>query len=164
MKLQTDAALLQRQPLLGLLDSDALRLLAFAAESRIMRAGDILFHKGDRSDGGYLVVSGAIALSTRDTGPAETIIGSGGLIGEMALFTQLERPATAMAREPSQILKLPQSIMQRVLDEFPDSAARLAAAVRQRVITVSQELSGVGAALRRIKPHEVLEPRFSNRT
>ena len=150
MKLQGDLATLQQQPLLGLMETEALRLLAFSAESRILRAGDLLFRRGDLSDGGYLVVSGSIALSTGDTGPAAQIIGAGGLIGEMALFTALERPATALAREPSQILKLPLSIMRRVLVEFPDSAARLAGAISQRLSALSGEMAGVGTALRAI--------------
>lgn len=150
MKLEGDLATLQRQPLLGLMETEALRLLAFSAESRILRAGDLLFRRGDISDGGYLVVSGSIALSTTDTGPAAQIIGAGGLIGEMALFTALERPATALAREPSQILKLPLGIMRRVLVEFPDSAARLAEAIRTRLNEISREISGVGTALRAI--------------
>jgi CRP-like cAMP-binding protein len=153
MKLQGDLDTLQQQPLLGLMDTEALRLLAFSAESRILRAGDLLFRRGDLSDGGYLVVSGSIALSTTDTGPAAQIIGAGGLIGEMALFTALERPATALAREPSQILKLPLAIMRRVLVEFPDSAARLAAAIAQRLTAVSGELSGIRTALRAIDGH-----------
>jgi CRP-like cAMP-binding protein len=153
MKLQGDLATLQQQPLLGLMETEALRLLAFSAESRILRAGDLLFRRGDRSDGGYLVVSGSIALSITDAGPAAQIIGAGGLIGEMALFTALERPATALAREPSQILKLPLTIMRRVLVEFPDSAARLAAAISQRLSTLSGEMASVGTALRAIDRH-----------
>lgn len=150
MKLQGDLATLQQQPLLGLMETEALRLLAFSAESRILRAGDLLFRRGDPSDGGYLVVSGSIALSLTDTGQAEQVIGSGGLIGEMALFTVIERPATALARAPSQVLKLPLSIMRRVLVEFPDSAARLAGAISQRLNAISGELSGVRTALRAI--------------
>jgi CRP-like cAMP-binding protein len=150
MKLQGDLATLQQQPLLGLMETEALRLLAFSAESRILRAGDLLFRRGDLSDGGYLVVSGSIALSLSDSGPASQIIGAGGLIGEMALFTALERPATALAREPSQILKLPLTIMRRVLVEFPDSAARLAGAISQRLSELSGEMAGVGVALRAI--------------
>lgn len=151
MKLQDDVAVLQRQPLLGLMEADALRLLAFSAEGRILRAGDLLFRRGDISDGGYLVASGSVALTISETGgPAAEIIGAGGLIGEMALFTALERPVTALAREPSQILKLPMTIMRRVLVEFPDSAARLAQDISQRLTTLSHEMSGVRDALNAI--------------
>ena len=47
MALDDDMTLLARQPLLSLMERDALRLLAFAAESRILRAGDVLFRAGE---------------------------------------------------------------------------------------------------------------------
>ena len=76
MALDEDMALLARQPLLSLMERDALRLLAFAAESRILRAGDVLFRAGEPSDGAVLVVSGAVALTVQDDGkPATEIIG-----------------------------------------------------------------------------------------
>jgi len=87
MALDEDMALLARQPLLSLMDRDALRLLAFAAESRILRAGDVLFRAGEPSDGAVLVVSGAVALTVQDDGkPATEIVGPGAMIGELALF------------------------------------------------------------------------------
>ena len=52
MALDDDIAILSQAPLFNLLERDALRLVAFASESRSLRAGDVLFRKGDRSDGG----------------------------------------------------------------------------------------------------------------
>ena len=85
MALDDDIALLARQPLLGLMERDALRLIAFAAESRILRAGDVLFRVGEPSDGAVLVISGAVALDSREDGqPAQEIVGPGALIGPYA--------------------------------------------------------------------------------
>ena len=63
MALDDDIALLARQPLLSLMERDALRLLAFAAESRILRAGDVLFRAGEPSDG---AVSGRVRRDRAD--------------------------------------------------------------------------------------------------
>jgi CRP-like cAMP-binding protein len=151
MALNDDIAFLARQPLLSLMDRDALRLVAFAAESRSLRAGDVLFRRGEGSDGAFLVVSGAVALSREDDGrPAEEIAGPGALIGELALFTALERPATAIAREPTQVMKLSRSVMRRVLAESPDSAAALAHAIEERLTEFTGELASVGMSLRAI--------------
>lgn len=151
MALNDDIALLARQPLLGLMDRDALRLLAFAAESRSLRAGDVLFRRGEGSDGAFLVVSGAIALSREDDGrPAEEVAGPGALIGELALFAAVERPVTAMAREPAQVMRLPRSVMRRVLAESPDSAQAIAQAIEQRLTDFTGELASVGMSLRAI--------------
>lgn len=151
MSLDDDIAFLARQPLLGLMERDALRLVAFAAETRSLRAGDVLFRRGEGSDGAFLVVSGAVAIDHADDGgPTQTIAGPGVLIGELALFSALERPATAIAREPTQVMKLSRNVMRRVLGESPGSADAIAQAIQERLKTFSSEISGVGMALRTI--------------
>ena len=151
MALDEDMALLARQPLLSLMDRDALRLLAFAAESRILRAGDVLFRAGEPSDGAVLVVSGAVALTIQDDGkPASEIVGAGALIGELALFTSVPRQVTAIAREPTQVMRLPRSVMRRVLGESPDSAEAIAAAIGARLQGFVGELAAVQDALNAI--------------
>jgi CRP-like cAMP-binding protein len=148
MALDDDIALLARQNLLGLMDRDALRLVAFAAESRILRAGDVLFRAGESSDSAFLVISGAVALTTGDDGrAADEIAGAGALIGEMALFAAIERPVTAIAREPTQVMKLSRSVMRRVLGESPGSAQAIADAISGRLQGFVGELAGVQAAL-----------------
>ena len=144
MGLNDDLQTLSRVPLLSLIEPDGLRLLAFAAETRILRAGDVLFRRGDNADGGYIVVSGAIALDARDSGaPADYIARPGTLIGESALFTECERPATAIAREPSSVMKLQRSLVHRVLGEFPASARALHDAIAARLVAFSSELGEV---------------------
>lgn len=148
MALDDDIALLARQNLLGLMDRDALRLVAFAAESRILRAGDVLFRASESSDSAFLVISGAVALMQGDDGqPADEIAGAGALIGEMALFAAIERPVTAIAREPTQVMKLSRSVMRRVLGESPGSAQAIADAIAERLQGFVGELAGVQAAL-----------------
>jgi CRP-like cAMP-binding protein len=123
MALENDIATLSAAPLFELLERDALRLVAFAAENRPLRAGDVLFRKGDRSDGGYVVSHGTIALDPRDDGsPAALIAGPGSLIGQAALFARIRRAATATAREPSTVIRISPSLMKRVLEEFPSAA------------------------------------------
>lgn len=151
MGLNDDIALLAKQPLLSLIDHDALRLVAFAAENRILRAGDVLFRGGDHSDGAFLIISGAVALVSKDDGrPADEVVGPGTLVGELALFANVDRPVTAIAREPTQVMKLSRSVMRRVLGESPDSAQAIAAAISQRLRSFTGELTRVQDALNAI--------------
>jgi len=148
MALDDDIALLARQPLLSLMERDALRLVAFAAENRILRAGDVLFRAGEPSDGAVLIVSGSIALTSREDGqPAEEIVGAGALIGELALFTSVARQVTAIAREPTQLMRLSRSVMRRVLAESPASAEAVAAAISERLRGFVSQLTAVQDAL-----------------
>ena len=148
MGLNDDIAAMGRVPTLSLLEPDALRLLAFAAETRILRAGDVLFRRGEESDAGFIVVSGAIALDARDDGsPANYIAGPGTLLGELALLVPVERPATAIARESSSVLRLSRTLVHRVLAEFPRSALALRQALSERLETFSRELAALGETI-----------------
>lgn len=148
MSLNDDIDTLARTPTLALLDREALRLLAFAAETQVLRAGDVLFRRGEVADGGYVVAAGSVALDARDDGsPAGYVAGRCTLIGELALLIRTTRPATAIVREPSTVLKLPRSVVHRVLSEFPHSAEAMRRALAQRLTGLSGDLSRVRRSL-----------------
>jgi CRP-like cAMP-binding protein len=108
------------------ISKEALRLMAFSAERKSLHAGDILVSRGDSSDGAYFILSGSIALQTRDDGgPSEQIIGENCLIGETALIIPTDNPASAIARQPCVVLFIPRSLFLRLLNEFPDVAIKL---------------------------------------
>ncbi len=144
MALEDDIAILASAPLFSLLDRDALRLVAFASETRTYREGDVLFRKGDRSDGGYVVSRGAVVLDAADDGsPAAFVAGPGSLIGQAALFARVERRATATAREPSAVIRVSPSLMRRVLEEFPDAAAAIHDAMAEELDQLTEGLERV---------------------
>ncbi|MXQ11815.1 cyclic nucleotide-binding domain-containing protein [Microvirga makkahensis] len=144
MALDDDIAALAQAPLFNLLERDALRLVAFASETRNLRAGDVLFRKGTPSDGGYVVSRGAIALDASEDGsPAAFVAGPGSLIGQAALFTRIARPATATAREASTIIRVTPSLMRRVLEEFPSAAAAMQQAMAEELARLTQGLERV---------------------
>lgn len=156
MALEDDIAILSAAPLFNLLDRDALRLVAFASEARNLREGDILFRKGDRSDGGYVVSRGSIALETGDDASAEpVIVGPGSLIGQAALFTRIERPATATAREASAVIRVTPSLMRRVLEEFPQAAAAIQDTMAEELARLTQGLERVRQQLIAIDGEEI---------
>lgn len=132
MALGQDSERLARVPLLRCLEPDALRLLAFAGDSRIVPAGGSLFHAGEGSDGAYLVVSGTFVLK-RDGGEAR--VEPGALIGEAALVRDVVHAATAEAVETSTVFRLPRTAMLRILEEHPLSARRMLAHLARRLNT-----------------------------
>jgi hypothetical protein len=66
MALEDDIAILSRAPLFSLMDTEALRLIAFAAEHKLLRQGDVLFRRGDKADGGFVVTKGSLAVTGKD--------------------------------------------------------------------------------------------------
>src|SRR5262245_12023998 len=111
MSIEDDIAFLERVPTLRLLGRTALRILAIGAESRYVHDGEALFYAGDSADGGYVVQEGSFDLRSAAPAAAQPIVaGPGTLLGELALLTETSRPATAVAREPSTVIRISRSL------------------------------------------------------
>ena len=59
MTLDDDIDNLARIPLFSIFEPNALRMLALSTETRLLRAGDVLFRRGEMSDGGYVQIGRA---------------------------------------------------------------------------------------------------------
>jgi CRP-like cAMP-binding protein len=153
MALEADISVLAKAPLFGLLEPEAVRLLAFASETRNLRAGDVLFEKGDRSDGAYIVIRGALALDGRDDAAPPTFVAEpGALVGHMSLFLRTPRPATATACDDTTVMRISPTLLRRVLEEFPKSAGTLHQALMA-------DLTGLTEGLERVRQRlEALDP------
>lgn len=146
MSLEDEIAMMARIPVLAELDAEALRILAFSADTRSLQPGDILVRRGARSDGGYFVLSGSLSLvrdmeMNREVGVAM----AGDLIGEMAMIAPTEYPFTAVAREPTTLLRIARTLFQRVLREYPGSAARLRTTIEKKLAEFNAELQTLAA-------------------
>ena len=144
MGLEDDVGKLARNPTFAAIDPEALRLIAFSADRRVLRAGDVLFRRDEISNDGFVVLTGSIAVDPSGHGAATArIVRPPGLIGDLALITQTRRPATAIAREPSTVLRISRQLFHRVLYEFPDSAKRLQQSMSASLIQLTAELSSL---------------------
>lgn len=139
MALEDDIRRLARVPMLGELEAEALRLLAFSAEAKILRTGDVVFRAGDASDAGYFIMSGSVALDGGGTEPAR-IAGPDSLLGELALLIESKRPVTATARSATTVLKISRPLFHRILEEYPSSAARMHKQAATRLSEFMQDL------------------------
>ncbi len=106
------------------LPREALQLIAFSCERRMVKAGETLFSAGEAADSAYFVLSGELSLAVGD---AERRVEPGALIGEMALMADVKRRASAKATEDSELLRIPGAVFRRVLSEFPRAAVKLRA-------------------------------------
>jgi CRP-like cAMP-binding protein len=148
LALNQDIEVLQQVPLFRVLDREALRLIAFSAESRIFRAGDVVFRRGETSDGAYVVTSGTVALDAADNGaPTPHLARAGVLIGELALIVETARPATAIVREPATLLRISRGNFMRVLEEYPEAAQALRNDLAARMTGLSAQLGRVRRTL-----------------
>ena len=151
MALDDDIAFFTSHRLLGAMEHEALRLVAFSADRRSYRAGDELARQGLPALSSFLIVSGSLALNEHDDGrPASVVLGPGALVGELALFADTTHPATVMAREPSTVLVIRREVVTRVLNEFPGSAAAIHLAISEKLRDFSIATTSVKDALERI--------------
>jgi CRP-like cAMP-binding protein len=135
------------------LPTEQLRLVAFSAVRLELLAGQVLFRAGDRAMSGYVVSSGALELSVRDGERTDVVATceAGSLIGEIALFVENKRPATATAKLPSQVLEIDRKLITRMLNEYPHIAVSLRTTLADRLSATVSELGKVRDALQRIE-------------
>jgi CRP-like cAMP-binding protein len=146
MTIEDDIAFLERIPALAVLGRDALRILAIGTENRYVHEGVTLFGEGEQADGAYVVQEGSFDLVTRDNGAA-TVVGPGTLIGEVALISETRRPVSAVAREPSSVVRIPRQLFLKMLESEPDAAVRMRDALAARVNQTANEFARVRAGL-----------------
>ena len=144
MSIENDIAFFERVPTLRLLGREALRVLAIGAESRYLDEGDVLFHAGDPADSGYIIQEGSFVLRPGNSAEGPDIIASPGmLLGELALLADTARPATAIAREPSAVIRLTRNIFLRMLESYPEAAAKLREQLAVRSTQAMKEIASV---------------------
>jgi CRP-like cAMP-binding protein len=148
MSIEDDIALLARVPSLNLLGMSALQVLAIGTEQYDYGFGDVLFHKGDIADAGYVVRQGSFRISAGDGG-AETTADVGELIGELALLHNMRRPATATALQQSSVIRLSRKLYQRVLESHPEAARRVRDDLEARTNEAAAALAQITAKLKR---------------
>lgn len=145
MSLDRDIAMLARIPLFSELSTEQLRLLAFSAVRLNLSPGQVLFREGTMAGSGYVVVYGAIEMSHGQGGRRQvlTTCEQGSLIGELALFIETKRPATATAVVSSEVLDIDRKLVTRMLSEYPHVATRLQRILASRVTATIGELTEI---------------------
>jgi CRP-like cAMP-binding protein len=147
MALDDDIRTFSQIPLFRLLEPDAMRLLAFSAETKLLRAGDVLVRAPAAIDGGHLLIKGSLAVfdNPDQIGTPLQIVRAPTLIGELSLIAQTEFTGSIVAREPSTMLRISRAVFHRVLDEYPASADAIRAALVERLQTMSRDLATLAA-------------------
>jgi CRP-like cAMP-binding protein len=152
MAIDDDIAFLERVPTIGLLGRPALRILAIGAETRHLRDGETLFGAGDQADGGFVIQAGRFSLRSSEDGNERTV-GPYTLLGEVALFAETKRAASATALERAAVLFIPRPLFIRMLDSFPEAAAKLREILASRLDQTTRQIANVGTFLDAHEPN-----------
>ena len=148
MAIEDDIAFFEKVPTLAALGKQALRVLAIGAETRQLQSGAVLFYAGELADGGYIIQEGSLTLEPPTTsGSKEYDVGPGTLLGELALLTDTVSPVTAIAREPTTLIRISRSLFRKMLEGYPAAAERMRDMLADRADAWTRDLAAVKTAL-----------------
>jgi CRP-like cAMP-binding protein len=71
------------------------------------------------------------------------------LLGETALLSETRRPATAMAREDSTVVRISRTMFLKMLESYPDAAQRVRDLIAERANQWASDMDRVRAVLAR---------------
>jgi predicted acylesterase/phospholipase RssA/CRP-like cAMP-binding protein len=94
----------------------------------VMNGGSLLFREGDESDSLYVVISGRLRVVRPAPDGGEITVGEivrGQVVGEAGALTGESRSATVYAARDSELLRLPQSVIMRVSQRYPEVMLRI---------------------------------------
>jgi CRP-like cAMP-binding protein len=150
MALEDDIAFFEQVPSLATLGKQALRVLAIGAESRRLASGAVLFYAGELADGGYIVLEGSLVVES-GTPPQsrEFTVGPGTMLGELSLLTGTISPVTAIAKEPTTVIRISRGLFRKMLEGYPAAARRFRDMLEQRLGSLTQDLEEVQRKLDR---------------
>jgi len=104
------------------------------AEWVSLRAGEILFRRGDPGNAAYTVLSGRLRVIDDSAGErALNEIGAGEILGEMALLSAERRAATVLAVRDSLLARLPAAAFDRLIERQPAVLRRISALLSERL-------------------------------
>src|SRR5712672_414966 len=124
MTIEDDISFLGQVPTFAQLGFSTLQIVAIGSETKQLADGEILFRAGETTDAAYVIREVSLRLTTNDPRRFDqgVTFGPGTLIGELALVTETVCPATAIAMEPTTVIRISRSLFCKVLEGFPESA------------------------------------------
>jgi CRP/FNR family cyclic AMP-dependent transcriptional regulator len=141
-----DANVLDKVPLLIGLDRAERESLTRDMRKRSYRRGEILFHRDDEGSLLYVIVSGLVRIYL-PTGTGEEvtldILKPGDILGELAVFDDLPRSASAMALEDLTVLTLDRTSVMASLAEYPKAAGRILAELSRRLRSTNSMIEDI---------------------
>ncbi|MDP7733968.1 Crp/Fnr family transcriptional regulator [Mycobacterium paragordonae] len=131
-------------PMFGGLDPEHVEFLAAQSRPIFLPAGQVLFRRGTPSTGFYMVREGRMQLSVSNSeGVVKVveILSPGSAFGHAVMFLHEPYPVDATALADTQLLFVPASAVDRVLDSDPAMARIMLASMARRLQSKVQDIA-----------------------
>src|SRR6185312_4749948 len=110
--------------------------------------GAVLVYAGEFADGGYIVQQGSLAVEAANPAEGhEFTIGPGALLGELSLLGETVSPVTAIAKEPTVVIRISRNLFRKMLEGYPAAAKRLRDLMASRLGGWTEDLAAISARM-----------------
>ena len=129
--------------LFELLDENEVNELAGVIDTKTVAAGEMIFRAGDIGDALYIVRSGEVELSVRDTTGEKivlAVVDKNEVFGELSMLDSRPRSATATGLTDCELLLLDRDDLLLLFKKQPDAALNMLAAISSMLRKVDRLL------------------------
>jgi CRP-like cAMP-binding protein len=143
MSLEQEVELIRQFPIFSKIQPAMQKLLCFSSERLTYDAGQVMFNAGDAADAAYIIIDGSVEISVpTPSGPIiVNTLGKNELLGEIAIFGDVPRTATAKAMAKLEALKISKDMFVKVIRENPDAAVELIKILAGRLANTTSQLT-----------------------
>ena len=143
MSLEQEVELIRQFPIFGKIQPAMQKLLCFSAERLAFDPGQTMFNIGETADAAYIIIEGDAEVSVpTPSGPIDVnTLNKNDILGEIAIFGDVPRTATAKALSKLETLKISKELFIKVIRENPDAAVELIRILASRLANTTNQLS-----------------------
>ena len=131
-----DTQFLQNVPVFQLLDQDELKDLLAETEERSYMAGQTIFKEGQAGGEMHIILDGRVETFLLDDEGQRVVLAEiekGEMFGELSLFDNAARSASAVALEPTRTCIVDRKDLERLFTRKPHAALDILAVLSQRL-------------------------------
>ena len=141
--------LLRRIPFFRRLSPELRARVSAVARLKSHDRGDLIFSEGDPSDAFMTIVSGRVKVFKSTPAGKEIILeifGAGDPLGAVAVYEKAPFMASALALEPTEVLRIDQAVFFRLLEEDPAFVRGLLSGLTIRLVELTRRLAELSGA------------------
>ncbi|KAJ3038189.1 hypothetical protein HDV00_000934 [Rhizophlyctis rosea] len=124
--------MVKKVPLFQDTDLQFLSHVTFRMRTLTVLAGWYVFRKDDEGEEMFFIKSGKVEICNDQTGQVFVTLGEGSFFGEIALFEDCKRTASARAQGDVELCLITKTDFNRIMGQHPVVAERLRATIRER--------------------------------
>ncbi len=136
-------SLLESHPMFAGLGPDLIEGLVARAVTQVVRSGTLLFSKGDPGSSLFAVCRGRVKISVPSSDGRDAVfnvIGPGEIFGEIALFDNGPRTASATATTECELMVIERRDFLPLMRRYPDLALRIIEVLCARLRRTSEQV------------------------